>query len=338
MEDFRKLLAARLAGQQREGEAHPTADVLTAFAEARLASGERKQVLTHLAVCRECREVVALTAGDLPLKPVEKETRNRWWNLRWATALAAACVVGLVIWHSTSLPPVAPKPVTPVQPTEPAAKPETPKPGEPAALTTARPNVQRRLDMRPAAQSPSTPRAAAATTDLSDPPPPTVDERAKSGQDTLITVPLLEALKAAPHPTLPAQTMAFQKVRPIPMKAFAAMARRQSLWSIAPSSGLLQKSDDGGRTWTVIPVSGRANFLALSVSGQDIWAGGEDGALFHSTDDGFAWKEVPVTDGGEQLKESIIGIEAQGSQVKVRTKAGNWISADGGVSWRKMGE
>jgi photosystem II stability/assembly factor-like uncharacterized protein len=122
------------------------------------------------------------------------------------------------------------------------------------------------------------------------------------------------------------------------MKAFAAVARRQSLWSIESGSGLLQKSDDGGQTWTVIPVSGRTKFLALAVSGPDIWAGGEDGALFHSTNDGFEWKEVPVTDSGERLKESIIAIETSGSPVKVRTKSGSWISADGGVSWRKMGE
>ena len=337
MEDFRKFLAARLAKQQREGEAHPTADLLTAFAEARLPSGERKQVLTHLAVCLECREVVALTAGDLVSKPVEKETKVRWLNLRWATALATVCIVGLVIWHSTSLPPAEQKPATPVRSAEPAPNLETSKP-EKRPLAIARPKEQRRLDMRPAFQASSTPRAIAAAPDLSAPPPPTVDERAKSRQDTLITVPLSEALKAAPQPALPAHAMAFQKVRPIPMKAFAAAARRQSLWSIAPSSGLLQKSDDGGRTWTVIPLDGRTKFLALSVSGPDIWAGVEDGALFHSTDDGFEWKEVPVTDNGERLKESIIGIETPGSQVKVRTKSGNWISADGGVSWRKMGE
>jgi hypothetical protein len=280
---------------------------------------------------------VALTAGDPVLTPVEKETTVRWWNLRWAAAVAAACIVGVVIWHSTWLPPAAQTPVTPVQAAEPARTIETPKPeGPPAAV--AHPKVQRRLDMRPAVQSSITPRAMAAAPALPAPPPPTGDERAKSSQDTnLITVPL-EALKAAPQPTLPAQAMAFQKVRPIPMKAFAAVARRQSLWSIESGSGLLQKSDDGGQTWTVIPVSGRTKFLALAVSGPDIWAGGEDGALFHSADDGFEWKEVPVTDSGERLKESIIAIETSGSPVKVRTKSGSWISADGGVSWRKMGE
>jgi hypothetical protein len=337
MEDSRKLLASRLAKQQREGEAHPTADLLTAFAEARLARGERKQVLTHLAVCRQCREVVALTAGDLVSKPLEKETKVRWWNVRWATALAAASVVGIVIWHSISLPPAAQKPATPPRAAEPALNLETPKPAK-RPLAVARPKVQRRLDVPAAVQSSSTPRALAAAPNLPAPPSPAIGEIAKSAEDTtLITVPS-DALKAAPQPTLPAQAMAFQKVRPMPMKALAAVARRQSLWSIDPSSGLLQKSDDGGQTWTVIPVSARTKFLALSVAGPDIWAGGEDGALFHSTDGGFEWKEVPVNDSGERLKQSIVAIETPGSQVKVRTKSGNWISADGGVSWRKMGE
>ncbi len=337
MQDFRKFLAARLARQQREGAAHPSADLLTAFAEAQLSSGERQQVLTHLAVCRECREVLALTVGDLVSKPGQKEVPVRWSNLRWAAALAAGCVVGVVVWHS-SLPPAEQKPATPVRSVEQPPKAESPKPAEPAAIVDAHPQVQRRVDRRPAVQASSTPRAMPAAPDLFPSQGFAIDGIAKLDREIPSSSEPLQALKAAPQPTLPAQALAFQKVRPIPMKAFTAVAARQSLWSIAPSSGLLQRSHDGGRTWTVIPLDGRTKLLALSASGPDIWAGGEDGALFHSTDDGAEWKEVPISDRGEQLEESITAIETQGSEVKVRTKLGNWISADGGVSWRKMGE
>jgi hypothetical protein len=320
MQDFRKFLAARLAKQQKEGEAHPTADVLTAFAEARLPNGERQQVLQHLAICLECREVLALTAGDVVSTPAEKAADHRWWNLRWAAALAAACVVGVVIWHSNSLPRAAPQPPTPVQAAEPASQLETPKPAKPTPALVAHPKLPRRPNTPPAVPSSSTSAVI--------PSPPPVAEIAKSAQDTNLSVLPAESLKA----------MAFQNSRPTPMKAFARASRRQSLWAIIPSNGVLQKSGDEGRTWTTIPLDARTKFLALSVSGADIWAGGEGGALFHSTDDGFEWKEVPVSENGERLKDSIIGIETQGLQVKVRTKSGSWISPDDGVTWRKMGE
>ena len=51
MEDFRKFLSARLSRQQTEADTHPAPDLLAAFAESRLRNSERKQVLTHLAVC-----------------------------------------------------------------------------------------------------------------------------------------------------------------------------------------------------------------------------------------------------------------------------------------------
>jgi hypothetical protein len=348
MEHFRKFLAARLAGQQKEADTHPSADLLSAFAEVRLRNGERKRVLTHLAVCRECRDVLAFTASDRVPTAAEKETRVRWWNVRWAAALATACVVGVVIWHADSLSNVAQRRAAPVQSAGTAPKREAPPDkAQPPKSRQASPRqkVQPPPGMRPAIHSSVTPQAAATVPEPPAPPAPSVDEIAKASQDMTLpaTEPLdpgsLKAFGTAPQSTLHARPMAFQNLlRPQPMKASAQAPRRQTLWSIASTNGQLQRSSDGGQTWSAIPVAGQTAFLALSVSGSDIWAGGEAGALFHSTDDGFQWKEVPLTDGAERLKESIIGIETQGSQVTVRTKSAKWISTDNGVSWRKMGE
>src|SRR5260370_16357607 len=86
---------------------HPDADLLTAFTEQRLSVTERDSVLEHLALCGDCRDVIALAlpAPDIVAAPVANQTqadpavspagvparhqrRFAWPSLPW-TALAA---------------------------------------------------------------------------------------------------------------------------------------------------------------------------------------------------------------------------------------------------------
>jgi hypothetical protein len=113
---YDRLRAARperaLPGRALPERAHPDADLLTAFAEKALSATERDGVLEHLALCGDCREVIALAlpATDIVAAPIADEidavraagSRARtpalhklsfsWPSLRWA-ALAAGVVV-----------------------------------------------------------------------------------------------------------------------------------------------------------------------------------------------------------------------------------------------------
>jgi hypothetical protein len=338
MEDFREFLAARLAAKPEQEEVHTEADLLTAFAEARLGRGERKRVLAHLAVCAECREVVALASSARSVERAAPETGIRWWNVRWTAALAAACLVGLVVWRSNSVPPAVGKTAVvtggatmekPPQPPRSAPKVETPKPDKRPAVV-ARRKAQPQFTMQRAVPASLTPPAEKLT--------PPADLLAQlTEQKAALPNHSMAFSKTATPSALPQRALAFHNSRAKLAKAVTGL-QSQSLWSIAADIGVLQKSADGGRTWVSITIDGRVSFLAISVSGSNIWAGGEGGALFHSTDDGSHWKGVPVVDGGTRLSESITAIETPGSQVKVRTKLGEWVSVDGGVSWRKMAE
>ena len=55
-------LRIELARGQHAGP-HPDADVLTALGEGSLLKVERQQVLDHIAVCGECREVLSIAAA-----------------------------------------------------------------------------------------------------------------------------------------------------------------------------------------------------------------------------------------------------------------------------------
>jgi hypothetical protein len=328
MEDFAKLLAARLAAQGTEAGAHPDADLLTAFAETRLRVSERKQVVAHLMACAQCREVVALVLGSASAAPAAKQSRLGWLDLRWAAALAAACVVGLVVWNPADerRAKAVAQQVSQVQS---APKVETvPVEKEQGAVAVLRPKEKRAAVAKAAVVPNPTPAAIAFSA------PEVVDEIPKADQ----AVPARDAGMgfAVPQASPPVQGMAVRgKVRMF-ASAIAGSVHRQSLWNIAPSDGEVQRSDDGGKTWVPVPVEGGAHFLALSVAGNDIWAGGEGGALFHSIDGGAHWAEVTVMDGEERLRDAITGIETESSLVvRVRTKGGGFISDDGGVHWRK---
>lgn len=126
MTDVPKIVHHRLRattpGQHRLEQVHPEADVLSAFAEQALSVAEREGVLQHLALCADCRDVIALAlpAMDLTVMPAETESegaetslpdkeRSNWlaWaglrptrlrgaHLTWA-ALAAGIAVAMLI-------------------------------------------------------------------------------------------------------------------------------------------------------------------------------------------------------------------------------------------------
>lgn len=94
MSELPQSVRQKLAQGQNPAEAHPDADVLTAFAENTLTSREREGVLQHLGSCRRCRDLVHLGAApvDAGLAPLPgSRSWLRWPMMRWAAA--AACLV-----------------------------------------------------------------------------------------------------------------------------------------------------------------------------------------------------------------------------------------------------
>ncbi|MGB9205079.1 MAG: zf-HC2 domain-containing protein [Terriglobales bacterium] len=138
MTEVPKIVHDRLRGAALErvgpgpttpAQAHPDADVLTAFAEQALSASERENVLEHLARCGDCRELIALalppadfraaptgvdTAADRAAAsragaPALHRLKFAWPTLRWA-ALAAGVVVAaaVLLVHPGKLNQVAP--------------------------------------------------------------------------------------------------------------------------------------------------------------------------------------------------------------------------------------
>jgi Putative zinc-finger len=145
------LAAQSTPGLGRPEPPHPNADLLTAFAEQALSATERDVVLEHLALCGDCREVVALALPDAGMAAVPavansdagraaaaksqpnwlSSPRLAWPGLRWA-ALAAGIAVAasLVLLHPGKLNQATPPSASPVvvHTTLPAASPQIASP------------------------------------------------------------------------------------------------------------------------------------------------------------------------------------------------------------------
>jgi hypothetical protein len=336
MNPFLKFLTSRLAQRQLRAGTHPDADLLAAFREKTLGTLESSRVLAHLGICAECREVVALaSAGAAEIAETAHKTGRRlgWWHLRWVAALAAACMVTLLVWLKTEAVnnPTVGKPAISAEAELTIRKQSfdsaTANPKLPA------PTVSRK---RPKAAFKSLPAPLADRTPITQLPEMQTEARQEMFQANSTVKP--QATPPAPQMLTnhAFKQGALPQAAFAPAKALSPGSPQQSLWSISPDAGMLWKSDDGGKTGRAIFVDGRTNFLALSVLGTNVWAGGEGGMLFHSTDDGSHWTVVPVSDGEERLSETITGIETHGPKVlKLRTKMAGWVSANGGVGWRK---
>jgi Putative zinc-finger len=153
MSELSNALRLRLASRE-EPQVHPDADTLTAYQERLLPAPERDQVLEHLAVCGQCRDVMALS---MPAQPELAEDRTaviapparrgwRVWMLGRPALGLAASVAGLAIVTTLILElprqtmrrsAEQPASLAPASGSAPAPSPEQPK----AAATEPAPSV-----------------------------------------------------------------------------------------------------------------------------------------------------------------------------------------------------
>jgi hypothetical protein len=141
------------------------------------------------------------------------------------------------------------------------------------------------------------------------------------------------------------------------------------LWTIS-SSGALRRSVDQGKTWQDVNVNANPGaltsasvavaaqvsgakarqtdkalkrqpatptFRTVAAAGAEIWAGGSEGALYHSADAGSHWTRVVPAAAGTILTGDIISLEFPDLQhgKLSTTTADVWITTDGGQTWSK---
>jgi hypothetical protein len=152
---------------------HPDADQLNAFVEHTLPPHELEQTLAHLAICRECRTIIALS-----LPPVEESLpepiRKPWfsgWNMAWPAITAAAALVLVIVYvRSTATTrngagvPTQVAASNPPVPLPPPATPQISNP-KPPSLPDSRQPSRRHTGVASTAAEAASPAKAKATVD-----------------------------------------------------------------------------------------------------------------------------------------------------------------------------
>ena len=112
-------------------------------------------------------------------------------------------------------------------------------------------------------------------------------------------------------------------------------------WTISSTGerprGIVQRSLDGGRRWEETSLPAHIDFRAVNAAGSDVWAGGSEGRVFHSTDSGAKWEQVPVGNDRTSLTGTVISIAVdRPGSITLRTSSGEtWRSDNNGRIWRE---
>jgi hypothetical protein len=111
------------------------------------------------------------------------------------------------------------------------------------------------------------------------------------------------------------------------------------LWRVS-SSGELQQSADAGRNWRTALGEHPSKFRSVASAGAIVWAGGDDGALWSSLNNGVTWRKSAPNVDGHSPRGTIENIQlAAPKNVTFRTSAGEtWSSPDGGINWTVKSE
>jgi len=319
-----------------------------------------RELLAAAAATRRVAPMPLYAASSRAAAALANASRPRWTGrMRWAVSIAAAAFLvsgGLVLQfsragsgHNAAPLTVAsnrPAPARPeAQPTataansqEASAKPpvsETLAKAAPHRATTARAKkgpAQTTVARNAADQVPSAPAAEPAP--QATPSQATAGAFSGVGNNALVPEVRPQSSFAESEAAQPLQLKQgapalFGKSR---MGMHAASAVRPQ-WRIGPD-GHLERSMVADQ-WTRVLDDQPTAFRAVAAMGSDVWAGGNGGALFHSSDGGEHWSKVPLAAESNVETGDIVSIRFDDPQhgIVASDRGTRWATTDGGVTW-----
>ncbi|MDP9161948.1 MAG: YCF48-related protein [Acidobacteriota bacterium] len=354
MNDLPKIVRERL--RSAEGGTHPEPNLLNAFAEHALSETERVHVLAHLSRCGECREAVFLAQPEFQEAHVTHAHSQwlGWRSMRWAAA--AACVV--VVAAAVSLRHQRPEAVGPAGLSTDSV-PQSPRPASSAAGSEPNQNsaekasgvLQRKEAM---ARAPREGAGKVSKLDdsrdsierLSASPPPSRPQVAEQRADEKKALEKDEYGDSAPtaktkatgawnsaQPTTETAPLMNKAVNQAMIASPAALAPQ---WRLS-GNGSPQRFVQASGAWETVLVSPGGAFLAIFSLGNEVWVGGANAALYHSSDAGLHWSAIKPMTNGEFLKGDVTAIEFVDPQHGKLTTANEevWTTEDAGQSWQR---
>lgn len=338
------VLRRELARSQNAGP-HPDADLLTAFEEGTLSKRERDQLIEHLAVCAECRDVLNLAVSSAPESAtnevVQVATRPAHPPLRTWFPWVAVAATGIVIVssailvreqrqnhreHSENNADLVAKTTVPAP-----ALPDKPAPTTQTDLKATRkksapipaPKVAPPSQKSPDTMAAYSPQARAEEAQGLQPNPAPIAGPVAGGisqaqgANRALSTPSPLAFSNASQASVQTEDSSNRAARP--------------QWRIN-ALGQAERSYGGGAWQVALP---EEKMHVVAVFGNEVWTGGEKQRLFHSSDDGTTWNSVtlPARDGrGHTITHIRFQTPKEGT-VEAED-GGSWITTDGGKTWK----
>jgi hypothetical protein len=346
-------------------EAHLDADLLAAFAEHTLLPAERNSVLTHLAVCSECRQVLNVAtaahpdgAEDASVQPISPSVRASLWGwLPWvATAAGIAAITTILLFHpqkklapattARNGSPTTPDRVTPDQRAEipagatqqalvsapPEAKAKHEKPGPASAATTGLAPARQTTNAAKSRSSEQSERALA----LNNADVEGSSALASAAQPIAGTTTAKTASQSTTVQVTPTQNaMLSQTMNAEPGAALGGPviagnpARAFSAVSVRPQWRINEAGQVerslGNGVWEEVLDAGTSKLRVVSVLRGSVWAGGDKLHLYRSIDNGATWSAVQLPPKGDEANAI--------THVRFETPLNGQIDATDGSSW-----
>ena len=297
--------------------AHPDANLVAAFLERSLREEERAQLLDHLSLCADCREVVA--------RALPEE----------GTAAAAVAVLAVAVLVTKPFTGSGEMKIATSRASEQQAPPAASGPTSNTKGSNAPSEPTARVDRHAASSatrlaaeakpgnSLKAAAVAAPTSDLIARAETAAGQYSQAGQASGASGPVAATPSAAPGYALPAGDVG------------SARKLLASRWMISESGKLLRAVGRGG--WKPVALNDTAVFHAVATVGSNVWVGGNAGVLYHSADFGDHWQPVLPWANGARLQQDISQIEFDGpGNGTLKTAGGEiWTTSDAGQSWQK---
>ncbi len=168
----------------------------------------------------------------------------------------------------------------------------------------------------------------------------TVDEKFRA------QVPATTSVQAEPQPMKKQPAGAPAKTTST-LGALARKLKAPLRWTVS-AIGVVQRSFDGGKTWQDLTIHEGVRFRAVAAQDGSVWAGGNGGWLFHSSDGGQTWTPhsltapgyqslVPGAPAPEPPAFDILRIDITPSgQVSVTTSQGQTFTSTDGTTWSQQ--
>jgi hypothetical protein len=363
MTDLPNIVRERLRAPRPEN--HPDPNLLSAFAERTLRDRERTVVLEHLALCGDCRDIVALAAP--PIEPSVAHDTGRgqrvpwfsWPVLRWGALAACLVIVGSAVFLRYKLNQPASyvtKDVGAPAPPQVASTPPAIAPRDEQRLTASVPSANRgdalksEFDLGVAARtvhgattSPNAVRSRSTrfthetavagaqqviTLHKEAAPNLPLERRTTLASDAsgAVTVELGANAISAPSGS-EGRTDAPRAEAPGKAKAPTVPAPSGSVSATAPASARVETPIPGA---ALGPANNRLALLLRSDVSR--WTISSDGQLQHSTDSGRTWQPVVVAE-----KATFRALSANGPDIWVGGARGLlYHSTDAGGHWTQV--